>query len=73
MPRTIQFARNQAQQEFLGRGPVIGVGIAGEEGDKLLFLLRDNSPAAKDEILAWAEERRVEVTFQVADPRPVRV
>lgn len=73
MTAGIQFARNLAQKEFLGRGSVIGVGIAGDDGEKLLFLLRDNSSTSKKQILAWAEEVRVKVAFQIASPQPIEI
>jgi hypothetical protein len=69
MQSTIQAARNQAQEEFLRRGLVIGVGITGAHEDELIFLLRENSQATKNEILTWAKNLHIHVNFILADPR----
>src|SRR5262249_38304587 len=70
MAVSIESVREEAQKQFLGKGSVIGVGITGDDEHGLLFLLRENSQAAKTQILSWASNLHVTVSFRVAKPRP---
>ena len=62
-------ARAEAQELFLGRGPVVGVGVKDEEGKELVFLLEEKSPGLEREISAWAARSHVGVSFLVSNPR----
>jgi hypothetical protein len=56
--------REQAQAAFLGHHPVAGVGLMEEDGTiKLAFLLEMRSVIVEAEILEWARDHRIDVTF----------
>jgi hypothetical protein len=46
--------RKLAEKNFLGRLHVIGVGITGKKGDRLVFLLEKASDQSQAEIRSWA-------------------
>jgi len=62
-------ARDEAEELFLGRGPVVGVGVGDEEGQNLVFLLEKKSLQVENEISAWAKRLHLVVSFLVAKPR----
>jgi len=68
MSTSTKSARSEAQELFLGRGPVIGVGVRDEEGKELVFLLERKSPRLEHEISEWAARSRVGVSFLVSNP-----
>jgi hypothetical protein len=71
MPQNIEAARVEAQRMFLGRGPVVGVGV-GRAGKQLVVMLEENSPILEHEICLWADQLHVPVTFVVTNEvRPV--
>lgn len=51
----------QAKREFLGREPVVGVGLA---GSKLAFLLHHSSRESEAEIQRWAAQR--DIGFEIS-------
>jgi hypothetical protein len=65
MSNPIETLQEQAKHAFVGRGPVLGVGVTEDAGDRLIFLLRENSPSAEREIASWACEHSVGVEFLV--------
>lgn len=54
----------QAKQEFLGRDPVVGVGIVEDHGLKIAFLLERVSFEIENAIRRWAAQR--DVAFEIA-------
>ena len=66
MTQTIETVRVAAQRKFLGRGPVVGVGVA-QTGKQLVVMLEQNSPTLEREICSWADRLHVPVTFVVTN------
>jgi hypothetical protein len=64
----IETHRRDAQRRFLGRWPVISIGIGGEGGQELVFLLEQHSATMQAEILEWAECINVVVQIDVSGP-----
>ena len=56
----------KAQERFLGRKPVIGVGIAEKKGLRLSFLFARDSRKMKSEVRRWARQHHVGVEIQIA-------
>jgi hypothetical protein len=65
MADPIENLKKEAKTVFVGRGPVLGVGVTEDAGERLIFLLREASPSAEQEIKIWAEEHSVGVEFMV--------
>ncbi len=65
MANPIESLKKEAKTAFVGRGPVLGVGITEDTDERLVFLLREASPSAEQEITSWAEEHSVGVEFMV--------
>lgn len=61
----IEILKKEAKTAFVGRGPVLGVGITEDAGGELIFLLREPSPSAEQEINDWAIDHSVRVQFLV--------
>jgi len=59
----------EAQELFLGRGPVVGVGVSDEKGEELVFLLEKQSPGLEREISSWAKRLNLVVSFLIAKPK----
>jgi len=55
--------RSKAEQEFLGRDHVTGIGVTGDRS--LVFLLEEESPKATSDIAHWAAEANVQFEFIV--------
>lgn len=66
MARNIEAVRVEAQRRFLGRGPVVGVGV-GRTGKQLVVMLEENSPTLEHEICLWADRFHVPVRFVVTN------
>jgi hypothetical protein len=49
----------QAKQEFLGREPVVGIGLVEDHGLKIAFLLERVSFEIENAIRRWAAQRDV--------------
>ncbi len=65
MSTLMENLKEQAKKEFLGRGTVVGVGVTDEGGEKLVFLLEQESPRTRRHILNWARQHSVKVLFLV--------
>ncbi len=59
----------QAKQEFLGRDPVVGIGLDEDHGLKIAFLIERDSFEIENAIRHWAEGRgvRFEITVTGAN------
>ena len=69
MPHAIEDLRREAQKEFLGQDPVIGVAIGrNSENELLVFMLDEASSEMEQRIRSWAQERGVEVRIQLNGP-----
>jgi hypothetical protein len=55
--------QRQARREFVGKGDVVGVGVSSEQ--KLMFLLKQESPESKTMIEQWAKQRQLNIEFLV--------
>jgi hypothetical protein len=59
----------EAKRLFLGKGVVVGVGIANRTAPGLLtFLLREDHRQTRRQIKSWAELNKVAVEFLVTGP-----
>jgi hypothetical protein len=65
MADPIESLKKEAKTAFVGRGPVLGVGITEDAEERLIFLLREASPSAEQEITSWGLEHSVGVEFMV--------
>ncbi len=64
MPERIETLQREAKALFLGKGGVVGIGIADDRGrGGLAFLLRDERPETRAEITSWANRNQVGVEF----------
>jgi hypothetical protein len=69
MASKLEALHREAQSLFLGKGAVIGIGIAAEAGTGLLeFLLSENLPHTRREVEAWATRNNVGVEFLTTGP-----
>jgi hypothetical protein len=66
MPEVNEVTVAKAQEEFLGRMPVIGVGLAEKRGKRLAFVFANDSTKMKLEIRRWARRHHVGVDIHVA-------
>jgi hypothetical protein len=57
--------RREAEDLFLAREPVIGVGIQSLDSAPIVFLLREHNPSLEAEITAWASGHSLNPAFQV--------
>jgi len=68
MAPLIRELKIEAERKFLGRGPVIGIGIGGPSEDQLVFMLEAESLEMQQKIRDWAKVRAVLIQFQVTGP-----
>jgi len=69
MPSKLEALQCEAKDLFLGKGAVVGVGIAEEAGDgRIEFLLSENRPQTRELVEAWAARRNVSVGFLTTGP-----
>jgi len=57
--------RREAENLFLAREPVIGIGIQFSKSAPIVFLLREHNPNLEAEITAWASKYSLDPAFQV--------
>ena len=65
MPRVLTDLQRLAQNRFLGRGGVIGVGLGGDDQSSLIVLLEREAPKTVRDVSAWASQIGAKVTFEV--------
>jgi hypothetical protein len=69
MPSRLEALHAEARELFLGKGAVVGIGIAEETGDGTIeFLLSDNRPQTRKLVEAWAAGKDVSVGFLMTGP-----
>jgi hypothetical protein len=61
--KNFEFIKRCAEKRFLGRGHVIGVGIAGKKVNRLVFLLESSSEQSQIQIERWA--RTTGIPFEI--------
>jgi hypothetical protein len=67
MPSRLEVLHQEAKDLFLGKGAVVGIGIANDSGHgELAFLLSEDRQQTRAEIAAWATRKDVGVQFLVA-------
>jgi hypothetical protein len=65
--------QREAKQLFLGKGGIVGVGVANETGPGLLtFFLREDRQPMRQQFQSWAERNEVGVEFLVTGPIQIR-
>lgn len=72
MSKSLATYRDQAQQAFLGKDSVLGVGIVLDSEEKLVFLLEQSSGEVEEEIRSWASRRSVPIVFEVTGTLHIR-
>lgn len=73
MASRIESMQAEAKQLFLGRGGVVGIGIANEIGHGLLtFLLSEDQQETRQQIEFWAKRNKVTVEFLVTGSFQIR-
>jgi hypothetical protein len=65
MHRPINSLKLEAQKKFLGRNSVVGVGVGGTHEDGLVFLLEEDAPDTRTEILRWARQQKIGVQIHI--------
>jgi hypothetical protein len=69
MPSRLEALHREAKALFLGKGAVVGIGIAEEaDGGLLEFLLSENLPHTRQQVEAWASRNNVGVEFMTTGP-----
>jgi hypothetical protein len=62
----IESLKRKAERLFLGRTPVVGIGVAaGNRRPELVFLLQEESEATRKSVLRWAGRNGVGVRFVI--------
>jgi hypothetical protein len=64
----VEMLQQLATSEFLGRGPIVGVGISANSAEGLIFFLEAESVATERTVQDWAQEHNVRVEFLVSGP-----
>ena len=65
VPGGVERARLEAERTFLGRPLVVGIGIGGEQGSGLVFLVQQASADIEAAIRDWGTRTGVSVEVKV--------
>ena len=66
MSELIESLRRKAERLFLGRTPVVGIGVgSGNDRPELVVLLQEESEGTRKLVLRWAGRNGVSVRFVV--------
>jgi len=70
---SVEMLQRLATRQFLGRGPIVGVGITANRSEGLIFFLEVESMATERAVRDWARKHDVHVEFLVSGPiEPLR-
>lgn len=61
----LENSREVAQRLFLGRGPIVGIGVGGDGDSYLIFLMEEESAEYRQLVNDWSASIGVRASFRI--------